>query len=373
VEQPEADNERSAPGYTLAIIVSALGHAAVLFLALFVVPTLFSGKEKPPPVYTVKIMDNIPAGDLGTHLPKLAGRNRAAEHPKAEPPKTPPPERPKTDLPLYEDKNSIALNSYKTSVAESPTPTPTPTPPPPELTPSPTSAPMMTPAPATPAPPTPEALLTPKPKRERRSKKPKATPLTAIAKPEKSPSVKEQLAKLREQLLKDQLKEAADAAKHPKPSPTSLAKAETKKDEDDDDDEETTTKSSSSSATSGPIAAKTEMEGSGAGIGPGTGSAGIQNNLDFLLYYRSVQEKIKKAWSFSGGSSDLTATVTFQIGTDGNLQGVKITQSSKDSAYDDSVLRAIRRAAPFAAPPEKYRPQFSQGIEATFKLGEMSS
>jgi TonB family protein len=109
------------------------------------------------------------------------------------------------------------------------------------------------------------------------------------------------------------------------------------------------------------------------GIGGGSGSAGIQQDPEFLLYYQNVQDKIKKAWSFAGSNPDLTATVTFGINPDGSLNAVTVTASSKDPAFDDSVMRAIRRAAPFTPPPDKYRPQFAAGIEAVFKLGELSS
>jgi TonB family protein len=109
------------------------------------------------------------------------------------------------------------------------------------------------------------------------------------------------------------------------------------------------------------------------GVGPGSGSLGIQQDPEFLLYYKQVEERVKKAWSFSGGNSDLTTAVTFSIGQDGSLSNVRITQSSRDSAFDDSVIRAVRRAAPFPAPPEKYRAQFANGVEAVFKLGELKS
>jgi TonB family protein len=114
-------------------------------------------------------------------------------------------------------------------------------------------------------------------------------------------------------------------------------------------------------------------EGKGYGIGSGAGSAGILKDPDFLLYYKTVQDQIKKAWTFTGGSNDLTATVSFAIGPDGALLGSKIGTSSNDGAFDDSVIRAIRRAAPFPAPPEKFRDDFSSGIEARFKLGELKS
>jgi TonB family protein len=114
-------------------------------------------------------------------------------------------------------------------------------------------------------------------------------------------------------------------------------------------------------------------EGKGYGVGSGTGSEGMLQDPDFVLYYQAVQDKIKKAWSFMGGSSDLTATVDFSIGPDGALTGVKLAAGSKDSAFDESVIRAIRRAAPFPAPPDKYRSEFMQGIEAQFALGDLRS
>ena len=87
--------------------------------------------------------------------------------------------------------------------------------------------------------------------------------------------------------------------------------------------------------------------------GTATGTGGIQQDPEFLLYYKAVEEKVKKAWSFSGGNSDLQTTVSFSIGPDGNLSAVKITESSHDPAFDDSVIRAVRRAAPFPAPPRE--------------------
>ena len=100
---------------------------------------------------------------------------------------------------------------------------------------------------------------------------------------------------------------------------------------------------------------------------------GIQQDPQFLLYYQTVQDRIKKAWNYVGGSGDLTTSVTFAIGPDGSLTGVKLTQSSRDPAFDDSVIRAIRRAAPFPPPPEKYRPEFGEGVDAEFKLGELKA
>ena len=76
---------------------------------------------------------------------------------------------------------------------------------------------------------------------------------------------------------------------------------------------------------------------------------GKLEDLQYLLYFRTVQQKVKDAWTFPGGSNDLSADVEFSIGADGALNSVKIAKSSGDSAFDESVLRALRRAAPFSA------------------------
>jgi TonB family protein len=150
--------------------------------------------------------------------------------------------------------------------------------------------------------------------------------------------------------------------------------AENPPDDDDSEDPEDTERADNGPAGGGRVVANVPpSEGKGYGVGPGEGSAGILKDPEFLIYYKTVQDQIKKSWTFTGGSNDLTATVDFAIGPDGTLAGLKIGTSSNDGAFDDSVIRAIRRAAPFPPPPEKFRDQFSAGIKAVFQLGELKS
>ena len=72
-------------GYAGAIILSALGHAVFFALVLVILPAYFRHPDTTPPGYTVKIVDNIPAGDLGTHLPRLTQDQPHPEHSQAEP------------------------------------------------------------------------------------------------------------------------------------------------------------------------------------------------------------------------------------------------------------------------------------------------
>ena len=43
---------------------------------------------------------------------------------------------------------------------------------------------------------------------------------------------------------------------------------------------------------------RSASEGGGYGVGPGKGSLGILQDPEFLLYYKTVQDQIKKAWTF---------------------------------------------------------------------------
>jgi TonB family protein len=170
-------------------------------------------------------------------------------------------------------------------------------------------------------------------------------------------AVKEKMAALHRQLLAEHLKEVARNAN-----------------EGEGDEGTSAARRHSAGNGGGPVLGSVETAGSGYGIGPGTGSAGVLKSPEFVMYYRAVQERIKKNWSFWGGNNSLTATVYFAIGSDGQLTAApRVTQSSRDNAYDESVLRAIQRAAPFPAPPEECRELFGRGVEATFKLGDLNS
>ena len=338
------DERPSRGGYLIAVAVSALAHVAVIIFVLFIVPKLFGADAVPPPAYTIKIVDSIPAGHLGTRLPAINSepppepRTAQAE---ATPP--PPPVKAQPTPPPADDKNAIALNSLTPTA----TPTPTPTPSPIE---TPVPAPSRTPKPRRTPRPTPEP--TPKPK-ARPTPKPKPTPI-AMAKAEPSRDLSKELDKVRQQLMRDHLKALKEEA----------AKAEVE-----------SAKNAKPAADTGsaPVVADRERAGTGMGVGSGSGSAGMLQDPGFVMYYQDVQDRIKKAWSFAGGSPDLTATVTFGINPDGSLNSLRVTQSSRDSAFDDSVARAIRAAAPFGPPPEKYREAFAGGVPAIFKLSDLES
>jgi TonB family protein len=349
------DDRPSREGYLIAVAVSAIVHVALVIFVLFIVPKLFGSETLAPTSYSIKIVDEIPAGDPGTRLPAINSEPPMPERHAAKPAPTPPPVEAKPTPPPPDDKNALALNSLTPTVSPTRTPTPITTPTPaPEPTETPSPEPTRTPRPHRTPRPTPRPTAQPPPRAKPSPRpKPSPKPLT-MAKADTAPNVKEELAKVREQLLRDHLKaikaEAAKAedesAKHARPS------------ED---------------PGSGPIVADRERAGTGMGIGPGHGSAGMLQDPGFVMYYQDVQDRIRRAWSFAGGNPDLTATVTFGINPDGTLNSLKVTSSSRDPAFDDSVARAIRAAAPFGSPPDKYRDAFARGVPAIFKLSELQS
>jgi TonB family protein len=182
--------------------------------------------------------------------------------------------------------------------------------------------------------------------------------------PTSSTSIKERLRQVREELLREHLRELAQNARN-RPGPAG---------ENTDEGATEPAKGATNSASGGgPVLGSVAGGGKGSGIGPGTGSLGMLKDPEFLLYYQKVEERIKDAWSFYGGNRNLTTTVEFAIGPDGKVAGISVKESSKNTSFDQSVVRAVQRAAPFAPPPEKYRDQFAQGIQAVFKLGELRS
>ncbi|HEV3113937.1 MAG TPA: energy transducer TonB [Candidatus Binataceae bacterium] len=394
------DKDRTNLNYAAAIGVSALAHAVLLYLMLFTLPRWLKADQTPPPAYTVAIVDNLPAGDLGTHLPPLSGghhHHEAAPPPEEEPPQGPeekPPPKSGTKIEAPDnDRNAIALNNVRPTDVPTPEPTATPTPQPVE-TPEPTAAPSQAPTPPPTARPThrprptmrptmrlrPTMRPTPRPRhgeaRRIKPPAPKMRPKIMIARAAPlpravhTPSVRERLFVLHRRLMEEHLKELARVAKARPP-----AEPETGDDTGDDTegDETTAPEHGEHRGGGGPVAANSVTNGHGYGVGSGGGSLGILRDPEFLLYYQKVQERIKDAWSFASASPELTTTVNFAIAPDGRLTGLEITYSSNNASFDQSVERAIRRAAPFPPPPERYRDQFAQGVQAIFKLGELRS
>ncbi|MGH7769966.1 MAG: cell envelope integrity protein TolA [Candidatus Binatia bacterium] len=106
------------------------------------------------------------------------------------------------------------------------------------------------------------------------------------------------------------------------------------------------------------------------GIG-GTGG-GIVEDVEFIAYRNEISERIKASWTWAGRKADLRVLVHMSIQENGEISGLKITRSSGDSSFDDSVIRALKKANPLPPPPEKFRQKFSD-VNVPFSLKELGS
>jgi TonB family protein len=134
-------------------------------------------------------------------------------------------------------------------------------------------------------------------------------------------------------------------------------------------------KSRAESAQQTAVASKAENvlsvgpgEGDGAtALGQGGRGGGTAvKGAEFLMYQTKIVSTIKENWAWPGQKASLKALVRFSIKDNGEITGMKIAEPSGDSAFDESILRALRKSSPLPAPPESYRKDFSQ-VEMNFQ------
>jgi colicin import membrane protein len=85
----------------------------------------------------------------------------------------------------------------------------------------------------------------------------------------------------------------------------------------------------------------------------GQGGLGIQNQL----YYASLISLINKNWSLPEGlikGKDISAVIVIQIGRNGRIEDAKFEKKSGIGAFDQEVLRAIKKSDPLPPLPEGF-------------------
>ena len=106
--------------------------------------------------------------------------------------------------------------------------------------------------------------------------------------------------------------------------------------------------------------------GQGAGgSGAGAGSGGLLKGREFVVYLNEMRDIFKERWTWIGKRRDLEATVSFGVRADGEIFGLKLLERSGDAAYDESVVRAVRRSV-LPPPPRRYAREFAE-VEFTFR------
>jgi colicin import membrane protein len=111
--------------------------------------------------------------------------------------------------------------------------------------------------------------------------------------------------------------------------------------------------------------------GSALGAG-GRGGPGIVKGMDYVIYQNRMLSTIKNNWVWVGPRSNIKVIVHFNIKDSGEIVGLKIVQSSGNSSYDESVLRAVRKSSPLPALTENIRNGFAD-VELAFRPEDLEA
>lgn len=82
--------------------------------------------------------------------------------------------------------------------------------------------------------------------------------------------------------------------------------------------------------------------------------------------FNKIQKAVNKNWVIAPSTDykNLSVSIEIGIGGDSNLTSLKITRSSGNPNFDNSLIRAVRKSIPLPIPPEK-REKFA-GFELFF-------
>jgi TonB family protein len=99
----------------------------------------------------------------------------------------------------------------------------------------------------------------------------------------------------------------------------------------------------------------------------GTSIAVEGKPFPFSYYLAAIERRVSQNW-FSGvssGAEGLTCLVFFRLRRDGRVDDVRIEQSSGNTYFDRSAMRAVRSAEPFPPLPRAFTESYL-GIHFTF-------
>ena len=103
-----------------------------------------------------------------------------------------------------------------------------------------------------------------------------------------------------------------------------------------------------------------QVEKSQEGYKYGTGTKPLKvlpSNPEYLKYQAQVRWKIMREWiipaKYTEAGHGLNARMEVMINMDGDVVSVRWAGRSGDASFDQSALRAIKKASPFPKPPDK--------------------
>lgn len=94
---------------------------------------------------------------------------------------------------------------------------------------------------------------------------------------------------------------------------------------------------------------------------------GKAHGLEFITYTENIKQRVKESWILPERRPGLTAIIRFAVEADGQVVDVELVEPSGDRAFDQSAIRAVKKANPLPPPPSAYREEFTtQKVEITF-------
>ena len=113
-------------------------------------------------------------------------------------------------------------------------------------------------------------------------------------------------------------------------------------------------------------AQRKESPSAPAGLAGASGTARVPP--EHLAYFRQLDDKVRSNWNVPalavGEKEKLMVQIRIVIEIDGRVSQVRMEKTSGNPYFDDSVLRAIRKASPLPVPPEQLR-----GSEEYYEVG----
>ncbi len=213
--------------------------------------------------------------------------------------------------------------------------------------------------------PQPPKVESQKPKTEKKPKvvKPKKKKSVKIASKKKPPPKK---APLKTAVKKPQAKKPEQAKKSPPQSSSPKELEEQRLSAEDRDQQIVAALEKVRQRVQADRRQTTETSPSTSASGGGGGGDTLRG-LPFILYTQEVKWRVKQSWIVAEHKSGLTAVVRFGILANGEVVGVELAERSGDVVFDESAMRAVRKANPLPPPPEAYRNEFTrQKVEVVF-------
>lgn len=94
----------------------------------------------------------------------------------------------------------------------------------------------------------------------------------------------------------------------------------------------------------------------------GNGGSGILKSPEFFEYFSLLERRIRNVWNWHDSRVSYVATVSFRINSNGTVHSIRVIEGSGNRLYDQSVVRAVKKASPVPIPPRKVYADFKHII-----------